>query len=358
MNRRTFVTSTITGALAALDPGSTHANENAPETKSSSSDKPPRKVIVGTAMQSFWGDYPGLHKRIDQLLAMVDQMVADANKKYGRGLDLAILPETSITGEAGGNALEISVPFEGELREAFTQKAREHRCYIVVPTYLLDSKEKKLCSNAAILVDRKGDILGTYRKKHLVVSLERGTMEGGATPGAVLPVFDCDFGKLGIQICYDMEFDDGWTELKRKGAELIAWPTQSPQTSQPASRARHNRCYIVSSTWRHNASIFEPTGKIADQIKPPQSILVSEIDLSYALLPWSSKLKNGQGIKKLYGDKVGFHYYEDEDCGIFWSNDPKMTIGQMVRSLGVLELEDERARVREFYQRSGVTPKS
>jgi predicted amidohydrolase len=358
MNRRTFVTTTIAGGLAALHSGSTPADENGAENKNSSSNKPPRKVIVGTAMQSFWGGYPGLRKRIDQLLAVVDQMAADANKKYGRGLDLAILPETSITGEAGANALQTSVPFEGELREAFTRKAREHRCYIVVPTYLLDSQEKKLCSNAAILVDRKGDVLGTYRKKHLVVSLERGTMEGGSTPGTSLPVFDCDFGKLGIQICYDMEFDDGWAELKRKGAELIAWPTQSPQTSQPASRARQNRCYIVSSTWRHNASIFEPTGKIAEQIKPPQSILVNEIDLSYALLPWSSKLKNGQALQKLYGDKVGFHYYEDEDCGIFWSNDSKTTIGEMVRSLGVLELEDERARVREFYQGRGSMPKS
>ena len=101
-------------------------------------------------------------------------------------------------------------------------------------------------------------------------------MEGGATPGNALPVFDCDFGKLGIQICYDMEFDDGWNELARRGAELIAWPTQSPQTSQPAFRAKEHRCYIVSSTWRHNASIFEPTGKIAEQITPPQSILVHE----------------------------------------------------------------------------------
>ncbi len=54
-------------------------------------------------------------------------------------------------------------------------------------------------------------------------------MEGGTTPGKNLPVFDCDFGKLAIQICYDMEFDRGWQELARQGAELIAWPTQSPR---------------------------------------------------------------------------------------------------------------------------------
>jgi len=315
---------------------------------------PPRKVIVGTTMQSFWGQYPGLRSRLEQLAGIVDQMAAQAKKNYGRGLDLAILPETALTGEDGDDALAHSVAFEGEVKDTFAQTARQHSCYIVVPTYLLDSKAKKLCSNAALLVGRHGELLGTYRKIHLVVSLERRTLEGGATPGHSLPVFNCDFGKLGIQICYDMEFGDGWAELARRGAELIAWPTQSPQTSQPASRAREQRCYIVSSTWRNNASIFEPTGKIAAQIKPPQSILAYQLDLSYALLPWSAKLRNGDALRQAYGENVGFRYYEDEDCGIFWSNDPKMTIGDMVRSIGLLELEEERARVRQFYRAAGV----
>ena len=351
MNRRTFLARI--SSFAALDALPALAASRAGSVRTTSN-APPRKVIVGTAMQSFWGQYPGLRNRLDQLAGIVDQMAAQAKKNYGRGLDLAILPEVAITGEAGDDAVAHSVSFEGEVKDAFTRKAREHSCYIVVPTYLLDSKAKKLCSNAALLVGRKGEVLGIYRKVHLVVSLERGTMEGGATPGDALPVFECDFGKLGIQICYDMEFGDGWAELARRGAELVAWPTQSPQTSQPGSRAREQRCYIVSSTWRHNASIFEPTGKIVAQIKPPQSILVHELDLSYALLPWSSKLRNGEALRQAYGDKVGFHYYEDEDCGIFWSNDPKMTIGEMVRSIGVLELEEEMARVRQFYRAAGV----
>ncbi|PYJ85283.1 MAG: hypothetical protein DME22_09760 [Verrucomicrobia bacterium] len=353
MNRRTFLASMSSLAALGATPTPVPAKGYAAKVKTTSN-RPPRKVIVGTAMQSFWGQYPGLRNRLDQLAGIVDQMAAQAKTKYSRGLDLAVLPETAITGEADGDALARSVPFDGQVQEVFTRKSREHGCYIVVPTYLLDSKEKKLCSNAAILVGRKGEVMGTYRKIHLVVSLERGTMEDGATPGDALPVFDCDFGKLGIQICYDMEFDDGWSELARRGAELIAWPTQSPQTSQPAFRAREHRCYIVSSTWRHNASVFEPTGKIAAQITPPHSILVHELDLSYALLPWSSKLRNGEALKNAYGDKVGFRYYEDEDCGIFWSNDPRTTIGEMVRAIGVLELEDEMARVREFYRKASV----
>jgi beta-ureidopropionase len=351
MKRRTFLATMSSLAAVAATP--LQAASRPPEIRSTSAG-PPRKVIVGTTMQSFWGNYPGLQARLDQLAGIVDEMAAQAKAAYGRGLDLAVLPETAITGEAGKDALDSAVPWEGKVQEVFSRKARQHHCYVVVPAYLLESRAKKVCSNAAILVGRQGDVVGIYRKVHLVVSLDRGTMESGTTPGRELPVFDCDFGKLAIQICYDMDFADGWAELARRGAELVAWPTQSPQTSQPAFRARQGRCYIVSSTWRNNASVFEPTGKIAAQIKPPERILVRELDLSYALLPWSSKLRNGGALTKAYGDKVGFHYYEDEDCGIFWSNDPGMSIGQMARSIGVLEMEEEMARVRQFYRKAGV----
>lgn len=350
MNRRTFFTAV--SSLTALGVSSAQAAQIA--RLRTTSQRPPRKVIVGTTMQSFWGPHPGLENRLQQLAGIVDQMAAEAKLRFGRGLDLAVLPESSISGEADGNALARAVPFEGPVQEVFARKAREHACHIIVATYLLDSREKKRCSNAAILVGRNGEVLGTYRKVHLVVSSERGDMEGGATPGRTFPVFECDFGRLGIQICYDMEFDEGWIELARRGADLVAWPTQSPQTSQPAFRARQHRYYIVSSTWRHNASIFEPTGKIAAQIKPPQRVLVHELDLSYAILPWSAKLQNGEALRKAFGDKVGFNYYEDEDRGIFWSNDPRMPIGQMVRSIGLREIEEELAAVRKFYRKTAA----
>lgn len=337
----------------------------------STSGEPPRKVIIGTVMQPFWGEHPGLEKRLGQLVVILDRMQAESEKKYGRGLDLAVLPEMALTGEgnATGGVADWAYPLEGAVQDAFAREARKLHSYIVAPTFLLEDQATKRCSNAAILFDRRGEVLGIYRKVHLVVDAKTGSMERGSTPGKEEPVFQCDFGKLGIQICYDMDFDSGWRELARKGAELVAWPTQSPQTSQPAARAKRGHYYIVSSTWRNNASIFEPTGKIVSQVKwpaseknveagdlvpPENNILVQEIDLSYAILPWSSALKNGEGLKKIYGEKVGYRYYEDEDCGMFWSNDPHLTIRQMLQSLGLEEQQEEYQRAEEAYHKDGV----
>src|SRR6266480_8029168 len=77
MNRRTFLASM--SGLAALGATPTPAEGRAAKVKSTSN-RPPRKVIVGTVMQSFWGQYPGLHNRLDQLAGIVDQMAAQAKR--------------------------------------------------------------------------------------------------------------------------------------------------------------------------------------------------------------------------------------------------------------------------------------
>jgi predicted amidohydrolase len=209
------------------------------------SDQPPRKVIVGTITQSFWGPYPGPQKRLQELSAIIDHMRTQSERKYGRGLDLAVLPEVAVTG-TGAKAREVadwSFPLEGTVKDTFAQEARQCHCYIVAPMFLLDDQATKRCSNAAILFDRTGEVVGIYRKVHVVPDKDSASFEHGATPGKEEPVFKCDFGKLGIQICYDMEFDYGWRELARKGAELVVWPTMSPNTSRPAARARQNHYY-------------------------------------------------------------------------------------------------------------------
>ena len=305
-------------------------------------------------MQPFWVAHPGLKQRLAELGAILDAMQEESRRRFGRGIDLAILPEVAVTGEASENSRLRAVPLQGAFAEFFGSKARDHRCYIVAPTYLEESGPEKAVSNAAVLFGRNGDVAGIYRKVHLVVSPGGRKFENNCVPGPGVPVFDCDFGKLGIQICYDIEFDYGWNELARQGAELIAFPTQSPQTSQPACRAMHGRCYIISSTWRTNATVFEPTGKIAAQVLPPGRILVHELDLSYAILPWHPSLKKGEAIRARYGDKAGFRYYEDEDCGIFWSNDPNLPVSEMAKSIGVQESEASLERVRGIYHDARV----
>ena len=215
-------------ATAFLSPA-LHAAESAQR-------KPgPRKVVVGTLMYNMFHEYPGLERRLEELGHFIDQMAAQAKSQYpGRQLDIAALPENAVNGNAKGSAAEVSLRLEGPVLEAMGAKARQHRCYVVVPLYLVDDRKKDLYYNAVVLLDRQGKAVGTYRKVFPVAGRNEDILEGGVTPGNTFPVFDCDFGRVGFQICFDISFDEGWEALGRKGAELVIWPTQSPGQIKPA----------------------------------------------------------------------------------------------------------------------------
>jgi predicted amidohydrolase len=321
-----------------------HAEEEVHTEMSASTDAPPRKVVVGTMMYAMWGEYPGLESRLDALVGFIDRMAADARSRYDVGLDLAVLPESAVTGETLSDPGATSFPLDGTVLEAMGAAARTHHTHVIVPMTLAEDPARGLYTNSNILLDRSGNVVGNYRKVHLVADQEGGALEGGLMPGKSFPVLQCDFGKIGIQVCFDMVFDDGWETLARKGAEIVAWPSQSPQTIQPRWRARQHHYYIVSSTWRNNASVFDPTGDIIAQTVEPSSVLVEQIDLSYALIDWQPKLRNGEAFREKYGAAAGFRYSEAEDGGIFWSNDPERPIMRMVRELGLELRADSLAR--------------
>jgi predicted amidohydrolase len=304
---------------------------------------------VGTVIYGPYGKYEGLDQRLKILTGFVEAIAAEASRAYpGQGLDLVVLPETIVT-STHGPASQRAIPFQGTVQETFSALARRYKTYLVVPLDLVEeSRSGPVYSNAAILLDRRGMVAGIYRKFHPVAVLARDDLERGITPGREFPVFDCDFGKLGIQICWDIVFDDGWQALADKGAELVVWPSQSPATARPAAHAVRQQYFIVSSCWRNNSTIYEPTGMVAARVEVPGKPLVHQIDLSYALLGWSSPLQEGKAFRDKYGNRAGYHYERQEDLGMFWSNDPSTTVGEMVRSLGLEELDSQIARNRRL----------
>jgi predicted amidohydrolase len=289
-------------------------------------------------------------------------MAAEA-KKQGKKLDLAILPEYALMSGKGKFGAEQAIPVEGAVADTFGGLAKKHQTYLVVPMIMKEADGSGRCSNAAVMFGREGKVAGIYRKFHVVADLdvadERDSLEGGLMPGTETPVFDCDFGKVGMQICWDNAYEDGWEKLARKGAEIVVWPTASPANIRAQWWAQKYQYYVVSATPRDNAAIFNPTGLITAQITPQagkERVLVKEIDLSYAILGWTGPLRDGKALKEKFGDKVDFQYSPREDQGLFWSNDPKMTIGEMVRSLKLLQLNDhiEESKRREESARAAA----
>jgi len=323
-------------------------------------DPKPRKVIIGTMCHAMWGNFPGLLARCEELGGLVDRVVTESNRTYGRGPDLVVLPEFALT-DMSKPLAERALPVYSPGFNYFRNKARRHKAYIVVPAVVADGG---LYHNSAVLFDRDGVQVGRYDKVHVCPDEPPArSFEGGLTPGRGYPVFECDFGKLGLQICLDYSFEEGWRDLARGGAELVVWPSQSPSVAITSARAVNNGLYIVSSTWRDNASIIEPIGTVAAQIEPPEKVLVREIDLEYRLIGWHGKLRDGAALKEKFGRRIGFNYYPREDTGVFWSNDPATPIDAMVRWLGIwtydeyLAAQTERLeKLRETWKKEAAEP--
>lgn len=309
----------------------------------------PRKVVIGTVMHWFQGNYPGLEARLAEISGLIDTAAREAERKYpGEGIDLVVLPEQAVTMGKGNTAAERGVKLDGLVLERMGAAARKHRTYLVVPLDLNEGGGK--ITNSAVLLDRAGKVAGIYRKVHPVAARGSDSLEGGITPGSDFPVFECDFGRLGIQICFDMSYPDGWKALAERGAEIVALTSASPQTARPAAYALSGGYYVVSSTPRENVSVFNPIGRIDAQRKEPGA-LVHRIDLSHAILHWSPNLEDGRGFTRKYGDRAGYVYYTDEDTGIFWSNDPATPITKMVRELGLETSSEQIERVRKLQEK-------
>ncbi len=317
-------------------------------------DPGPRKVVVGTTVYSIFKGWSGLEERLAELGDLVDRMAEQAGERYGAGLDLAVLTEYAVTAGRPGDAAAVALDLDGPVRDYFSDKAREHSTYIVVPMILAEDRERGIFTNTAVLFDRTGEVVGKYRKLFPVAAPDETVLEGGLTPGTEAPVFACDFGRLGIQICYDMSFDDGWDVLAEQGPELVVWPSASPQTIAPAGRALDLHAYLVTSTPRNNATIFDPLGMIVRQIEAGGStseaseVMVEQIDLDFEVISWQSRLRNGAIFDEHYGDRAGYRYSPREDGGVFWSNDPEKPIDAMVDELELERGPDALARNRKL----------
>lgn len=166
------------------------------------------------------------------------------------GVDIVLLPEYM-----RGDFLPEPVP--GPSSRLMSDMARRHGMY-VAGGIVRQQAEPDRVFNTCLLYDRQGGLVGTYDKVH-PYSPENN--EQGITAGTRVPVFETDFGIVGIIICYDSWFPDVCQLLALKGAELILFPNAGHQPEFLPARAGDNCVRIVSSAWGLPCSIHDTLGR-------------------------------------------------------------------------------------------------
>lgn len=167
----------------------------------------------------------------------------------------------------------------GPFTDMLAERVKKYRCYAIAS---LHERDGDLFYNTAVLIDREGRIAGKYRKVHLAMS----EGEAGLTPGSEYPVFDTDFGRIGILICWDEWFSEPARILRLKGAEMLFLPlagdgSDAHWDAVSRARAMDNGLFFVSSGTVSDASrIITPNGDVLAEARGNFSYVLQELDLN------------------------------------------------------------------------------
>lgn len=200
--------------------------------------------------------------------------------------DIVCLPEGVTIVGTKNDYVSASEPVPGTTTKFLGAVARKHNLYIVAG---LLEKEGDAVYNTSVLIDRNGNLAGKYRK----VSLPREEIDGGITPGNTIPVFDTDFGRIGMMICWDVTFPETARTLAKQGAEIIFLPIWGGDVKLAMARAIENQVYLVSSTYDMISAVFDLEGEVLKEATDNNPVIVVEVDLNQQKLwPWLGDLKS------------------------------------------------------------------
>lgn len=156
--------------------------------------------------------------------------------------------------------------------------------------------------NTSYIFDREGKQIGKHRKVHLFdIDIKGGQTfkeSDTLTAGDSDTVFDTEFGKIGVMLCFDIRFPELSRMMVNDGARIVFVPAAFNMTTGPAhwelsfrTRALDNQIYMVGCapardvsagyiSWGHSI-VTDPWGRVTDMLDEKKGILLAELDMDY-----------------------------------------------------------------------------
>jgi predicted amidohydrolase len=177
--------------------------------------------------------------------------------------------------------------------EKIAAAAKANNINVIVGCFEIFDEEGHY-GNSTLIFDRQGEIVGRYYKAYQAIgATSRGwppiadDPEWMMTPGQEFPVFDLDFGRIGILTCYDGYFPEPFRILSLKGAELIVWPnarTGSLEDYIALANAHHNVTHMVATNKAVGSGtmIVAWPPKIVERVdKSEEAYIIADLDMEH-----------------------------------------------------------------------------
>lgn len=295
-----------------------------------------RKLSVATIdLKELWPDNTR-ESRIRRVLDRMENLV-------GLKPDLICLPELfdTIWVSEKTTIKEIAedekVP--GPVTSRIAEFAKKYSCYVACPVYTHNDGHYY---NSSLLIDRKGKIAGVYHKMHPTSTeiVRNGVFGAGISAGGLnQPVIQTDFGKVGMQICYDANWVDGWDNLKKQGANIILFSSAFPGGRILNHYALENNCYIISSTGG-DARIIDISGNDLHSSSTFVRYAWANINLEKVnVTTWPTNGRLPEIFKK-YGNRLEIKVWDENGVITIESHDPDIKVLDVLKEFKIPTSEE------------------
>lgn len=229
-------------------------------------------------------------------LDKAEKMIREASSN---GCDLVVLPEMFNCPYNNEFFPKYAEEFPGQTSRLLSKLAESEKLYIIGGS--IPEKDAEKIYNTSYIFDKTGKLVGKHRKIHLFdIDVEDGiSFKESDTlgPGNDVTVFETEFCKVGVAICYDMRFPELMRLMSLKGAEIIVVPAAFNMTTGPAHwhplikiRALDNQVYFVAASpsrdldssyvaYGHSL-IVDPWGDTVSEAGIKEEIIYGTIDLN------------------------------------------------------------------------------
>jgi len=232
--------------------------------------------------------------------------------------DIIALPENCI------NSIASPQPVPGPITDAMASRARQYNAYIVIP--LLQQADDKRLYNTAVLLDRDGSIVGEYRKMFPT----DGEMKQGVIPGTKTPVFSTDFGRVGMAICFDLNFREVIQGLVAGGVEIVFFVSAYEGGRQLQHWALEHGVYITSAHRGGTGYFVDKTGRVLERGDAHyHPVITRDLNLDRFIFHLDYNHQKLPNIVRKYGRGVSIEVYRPEAIFAFESMMDDVTVADI-----------------------------
>ena len=284
----------------------------------------PRKAKVATACVGHMGGRPTIAANHELAIELLDQM-------GGLGADLACLPEEfTLLGVPPAVREEAWEPIPGPTSDLYAAKARQHGMYVAVGMCEVRGNVR---INTSVLFGRDGEIVGQYDKIHPTL----GELEAGTVPGVYtdVPVFETDFGKVGMLICFDVDYPEEWARIGESGAELVVFPSMCDGGLRLRAYAWLHSYIVVSTVSGGRSRIINKLGDEVAASGLGVHVAHGTVDLEAEVFHYDLQFEQIRQMQTDFGGRISVIGTRDDGAFMVESNDEAWPVARIKREYGL-----------------------